>query len=286
MSPKVTHSVEFNIDEAKATAIGKTILDQFYNKRGFFQGYEMPEYILPPNLEKSSREHALYLTYVISVDYMVNAVKLWNNSREEYYAYPEHFQPESILRMGDQSLTTIVRRVGARFPSTGARAWKAISKILLERYDGDPRRITETPQPIKSIKAKIADFPHLKGNKLSNFYLRAMGENQLLKITNFNELDIPVDIQVARFTIYTGVLGLEHGTFRGCVHEEPLRNLIEETWRDAAHNLGTYPWKLDEPIWTIGSKLCSKKKCGQCPVKQYCDKMFDVRFENAVASWD
>ena len=84
MSSKRTYAVDFNIDESKATAIGETLLDQFYNKRGYFDGYEMPEYILPSNLQEGTREHALYLTYVISVDYMVNAVKLWNNSRDCY----------------------------------------------------------------------------------------------------------------------------------------------------------------------------------------------------------
>ncbi|MHA1973317.1 MAG: hypothetical protein ACTSW1_10000 [Candidatus Hodarchaeales archaeon] len=246
----------------------------------------MPEYILPSNLQEGTKEHALYLTYVISVDYMVNAVKLWKNSREEYYAYPEHFQPETILGNGDQSLRTIVKRIGARFPSTGAKTWKAISEVLIEKYGGDPRQITEKPSSIKEIKTRLADFPYLKGNKLSNFYLRAMSENQLFKITDFDELDIPVDIQVARFSIYTGVLSLDEGTFRGCVHEEPLRSLIEDAWRDAARKLETYPWKLDEPIWTIGSKLCSKKKCGQCPVRQYCDKNFHVIFKNAIALWN
>ena len=104
------------------------------------------------------------ISYVISIDYMLNAVKLWKNSREEYYVYPEHFQPETILDMGEQSLKTIVKRVGARFPSTGARMWKEVSKILLERYDGESRRIIETPLSIEEIKGRIVDFPYLKGN--------------------------------------------------------------------------------------------------------------------------
>jgi hypothetical protein len=37
--------------------------------------------------------------------------------------------------------------------------------------------------------------------------------------------------------------------------------------RYAAKTLGTAPWKLNEPIRTVGSKLCSRRKCGQCPVE-------------------
>jgi hypothetical protein len=180
----------------------------------------------------------------------------------------------------------LVKRVGGRYPTTGAKTWRKIARILTDVYDGDPRKITAEPSSIAEIKSRIDVFPYLRGKKLSNFYLRVMGENELFKISNFNDLDIPVDIQVARFTIYTGVLKLLSDSFRGCVHEEPIRGLIEKVWRDAAAELNTYPWKLDEPIWTIGSKLCSKRKCSQCPVESLCDKTKGIQFKNAIAHWE
>ena len=70
-------TVEFKIDGSKAVKIAEKLLDVFYNRKGFFQNYFMPEYILPRNLVEGSREHALYLTYVISIDYMTDAEKLW-----------------------------------------------------------------------------------------------------------------------------------------------------------------------------------------------------------------
>lgn len=281
-----SYTTRFEIDGDKAFQIGAVLLDQFYEKKGFFTDYEMPEYILPKNMIKGSRKHSLYLTYVISVDYMTNAVKLWNRSREEFHFNPDSFNSTAILDMSDSQLRTLIKRIGGRYPSTGAKTWKKISRTLMEKYEGDPRNITNTPCTIKEIKRKIDVFPYLRGPKLSNFYLRAMGENELFKISNFNELDIPVDIQVARFTIYTGVLKLMSERFRGCVHEEPLRDLIEEVWREAAKELETYPWKLDEPIWTIGSKLCSKRNCSICPVESLCNKTKGIRFTNAIAIWE
>jgi hypothetical protein len=283
MNSAKRYTVDFSIDHDKASAIGRILLDQFYNKRGFFKDYEMPEYILPLNLVHRSKEHALYLTYVISIDYMTDAVKLWRRSREEYQYNPQSFDSTKILDLSDSQLMTLIKRIGGRYPKTGASTWRKTAKILLANYDDDPRNITKEPNTIEEIKQKIDVFPYLRGRKLSNFYLRAMGENGLFKISNFDELDIPVDIQVARFTLYTGVLKLLSGTFRGCVHEEPLRGLIEEAWREAAHELETYPWKLDEPIWTIGSKLCSMKKCNKCPVGSLCDKTRGTRFTNAIA---
>jgi hypothetical protein len=112
-----------------------------------------------------------------------------------------------------------------------------------------------------------------------------MGEKGLLKVKNINELDVPVDKQVARFTIYTGVLKLLSEQFVGCAQEQPLRGLIEEVWRNAATTLGTAPWKLDEPIWTIGSKLCSGRKCGQCPVENLCDRTKGITFKENTVVW-
>jgi endonuclease III len=223
---------------------------------------------------------------VISIDYMTDAVKLWRNARETYELYPERFIPKEILSLSDRTVMTLVRRLGARYPKSVAKTWKEISKVLVEKYDGDPRNMTSESLPISEVKSKLEDFPYLKGRKLSNFYLRAMGENGLLRITDFGELDIPVDIQVARFTGYTGVLRLLSEGYEGCVHKNPLRGMIEEIWRDAAKEIDTYPRKLDEPIWTVGPKLCSKRLCGRCPIEDLCDKVKGIRFRGDVLSWE
>ena len=73
--------VEFSVDDVKASKIAERLLDHFYNRKGFFEYYSMPEYVLPRNLEEGTKEHALFLTYVISIDYMTDAEKLWRKSR-------------------------------------------------------------------------------------------------------------------------------------------------------------------------------------------------------------
>uniref|UniRef100_A0A7J3X781 Uncharacterized protein n=1 Tax=Thermofilum pendens TaxID=2269 RepID=A0A7J3X781_THEPE len=62
------------VDEQRAVAIARAL------KRVLKQGGPLvskPEYVLPRGLVPGSREHALYLTYVIAIDYMVDAEKLW-----------------------------------------------------------------------------------------------------------------------------------------------------------------------------------------------------------------
>jgi len=275
--------VRFEFDEGKAINIARILLDLIEQKH---QLVSMPEYRLPRNLQAGTREHALYLTYIISIDYMTDAEKLWQKARGAYELYPERFTPEKISRVSERTLQVFLRRLGARFGSYAAKTWKKISAILMEKYGGDPRNITAQPLTIEEIKEKLSEFPYLRGSKLANFYIRAMGETGLFKVKDLNELDVPVDKQIARFTIYTGVLKLRSGKFQGCANDDPLRSLIQEAWRKAAKTLGTAPWKLDEPMWNIGSKLCTYRKCSQCPVNVLCNKTRGITFRENMVIWE
>jgi endonuclease III len=285
MTSKKTVEVNFSIDDLKAIKIASHLFNQFYNQLGFFKNYSMPEYVLPRNLKERSREHALFLTYVISIDYMTDAVKLWKKSRGAYELYPERFTPDKILKVSPRAVESFVKKLGARYYSNAAKTWIKTSEVLAEKYGGDPRNLTREPSQIADIKKLLKDFPYLRGNKLANFYIRAMGETGLFKVKDLNELDIPVDKQVARFMMYTGVLKLLSEQFVGCAQDQPLRGLIEEAWRNAAKSLGTAPWKLDEPIWTVGSKLCSGRQCTKCPVEDLCDKTKGVTFKENTVAW-
>jgi endonuclease III len=276
-------AVEFEIDENKAVEIAKILFDLHMQKHSLVS---MPEYQLPRNLVAGSREHALYLTYVISIDYMTDAEKLWRNARGAYELYPERFAPEKILAVSDATLKTFLRRLGARFSSNAAKIWKQISKILMDYHGGDPRNLTPQALTIEEIKRKLKTFPSLRGPKLTNFYIRVMGETGLFKVKNLNELDIPVDKQVTRFTAYTGVITPSNMKFQGCANDDPLRSIIQEAWRVAAKALGIAPWKLDEPIWNIGSKLCTERKCNSCPVNNLCKKTKGITFKENIIMWE
>lgn len=111
---KKTITTEFKIDDDRAFKIGRRLFNEFYSHKGFFEKYSMPEYVLPRNLKQGSKEHALWLTYVISIDYMTDAEKLWKKSIGAYELYPERFAPEHILKVSQKSVETFVRSLGAR----------------------------------------------------------------------------------------------------------------------------------------------------------------------------
>lgn len=268
----------YNLD--KSVKIAEILHGQFQNKTGYFEGHIMPEYILP-EIEKASKELAQYFTYVIAIDYQTDAHKLWRNSRRQYSKHPELFQPETILEMPDDELTAFVRMLGARFPNNGSAAWKKISRLLLSQYEGDPRNLTPQPLTYNEVKSRLNRFPHLRGPKLSNLYLRVMGDMGLLQIADFDKLDVAVDVQISRFTFYTGSLKLRK-PFEGCVHNPPFRPAIENLWRGAASKIGCAPWHLDQPMWVIASNQCTRFDCGPCPVINQCERNFEYKIQGNI----
>jgi len=278
-----TSTLDFEFDVELATSVGKRLNDGFQNKTGYFQGHIMPEYILPP-IEEGSKELALYYTYVIAIDYQTNAHKLWRNSREQYQHYPEMFDPQEILKTPDLRLIEFVRSLGARYPSNGAKAWKKISQILLKQYKGDPRNITPTPTHSNELWRRMDKFPYLRGKKIGTLYLRVMGDLELFKISNLETLDVAVDLQVSRFTFYTGALKPLRA-LNSCVTDPPVRPAVEKLWRLAAQQVDCAPWHLDQPIWVLASNQCTRQFCGPCPVNDLCEKRFDVQVQNNYVTY-
>jgi hypothetical protein len=285
---------QFDVDVVRAVSIAEVLRDMIKKGHPLLQ---MPEYKCLEELSSlgvEERKLALFYTYVISVDYLTDAEKLWRNACEVFIRHPEKFTPDYILSIDELSLQNLLRELGARYYRKDVSTWRKISQILIEKYGGDPRKITPQPLRIEEIKKRLNEFPNLRGDKLSNFYIRVMGETGLFKVENLNELDIAVDIQVTRFTIYTGVLRLKCGTFRGSPCTQILRDSVQKVWRDAAKTVGVAPWELDEPIWTIGSKLCTNRKTlnertclqsSECPVNTFCDKTVGVIFKKGYIIW-
>jgi len=278
--------IEFVIDDLRAEKIANRLYNEFYGRKGIFKECIPPEYVLPSRMREGSREHALFLTYVISINYMIDSAQLWKKARGAYALFPDRFTPERILKSGPKNMETFVKFLGARNSATAAKTWMKISEILVNNYQGDPRNITKEPLRVQDIQGRLKAFPYLKGSKLSSYYIRVMGESGLFKIKNLNQLNIPVDRQVACFTINSGVLDMAGKHFAGFANEEPLKGIVEEVWRNAAKSLGIAPWKLHEPISLVESSLCGNRKCKQCPVEDHCEKKRQgITFRENVLFW-
>lgn len=278
MEPKFVSLCSFSIGEdvEKAKRISTLLYSLYSQRSGFFEGYKMPEYI-DPTTNIGAKELALYLTYIISIDYQTNAERLWEKARRAFRSNPEMFTPEKVITTDKGALEHFVRSLGARFPSNGAKAWREISRILLDDFEGTPLNLTRKPMTVISLRHVISQFPYLRGRKLSNFYMRVMYEKKFFKIIDPQNIPVAPDIQVCRISFYTGVLKMIGGS-NVDIGRNSIRNQVEHVWSEATKNWGIPAAYLDEPLWTIGSKLCANKQCSPCPLKDICEKNFSVTF--------
>ncbi len=252
--------IVFEVDRRRGLAVARRLLEL---------QFDMPEYVLPRNAVEGSQELALYYTFVTALDYMVDSAKLWSRARELFEEKPEVFEPDRIMRMSDEELEAMLRRLGARRFRKSAEAWRQIAGILLEKYAGDPRNLTPEPLPVAELTKRLREFPLIRGCKLMPLYLRIMHEKKLLKLADPVNIEIPVDIQILRLSFYTGFLKTRAVEV---VVSEELRRLVRSAWRDVASELGVSPWRLDKPAWSIARAYCSKLRHSTCPLESVCEK--------------
>ncbi|WP_041430346.1 hypothetical protein [Thermodesulfobacterium geofontis] len=84
------------------------LLYETYTKTGIFGKKEMPEDILPKGMTKGSREHVLFITFTVSIDYQRKADELWESARRtyedpetRYLFYPEKVYESSFEKIKD-----------------------------------------------------------------------------------------------------------------------------------------------------------------------------------------
>jgi len=280
-----------------------------------------PEYKLPPSIEEGSREHTCFLFFTANIDQamtlrrirpvvldrnrvLFGAEALWFYSRRLVELNPYAFSPEVIVRFSN-NLTYVLMCVypGLGVPDKCARYWVSNARILLRRYNGDPRRIAEKcGYDALRVLRELKIF-HGVGDKLSNFIFRFMYKMGFWSdVRNAHEVNIPADIHLQKLAFRTGMIESSKGPV--VLGRSDVIRRVEEAYREAAKGCNVLPLDLDEPAWHIGRLCCSRKygefscytcpeekrrRCslasycpGRCPLSDVCEKRIDLIL---VHSW-
>jgi hypothetical protein len=74
---------ELKIDTDRGEQLAYLLYD-FFSTTGILGNTEMPEDILPVDMKKGSREHLLFITLTVSIDYQCDAKVMWAVSRKTF----------------------------------------------------------------------------------------------------------------------------------------------------------------------------------------------------------
>jgi hypothetical protein len=273
-----------NIDIERAVQVGKKLLEAYHNEGIFEHKTEnMPELLKPEDLTIGSYEHVNYITLLVALDYMREANQLWRsgietfNDKEVRWVFDVNSEKINNINLLINGLQK--HKVSKKY-NRDAKIWQKIALSIKEHFNGSMKSFIENEcnSDAKSIFDKIRSvyknsFPNLKGNKILPLWIRMMRDVCELNIQNINSILLPVDVHVARATIFTGcIYGAKINT-----NIQNIRLLVDEVWKEAAKQSGEFnKLDVDEPLWTLSKYGCKKLKdmecpsIDKCPVKQFC----------------
>jgi len=272
-----------NLD--RAIKVGKALI-LAYNGNGIFghKTGDMPELLKPKNMEEGSIQHVNYISLLVALDYMREANQLWQ-------AGVDTFEDEGTKWVFDVNspkiddlnilINALKKHKVSKKYERDAKIWQTIAKSIRELFDGNMKKFLEEKCKneadqiysfMKSFYKK--EFPNLTGDKILPLWIRMMKDVCKVEIKNINKIPFPVDVHIARSTIFSGCL-----TGNNIKTSIPkIMPDIDRVWTKVAEQIGEFnKFDLDEPLWTLSKYGCSKLKdmncpiLNECPVKDYCE---------------
>jgi len=224
-----THSKDENsnhliVDPTRARDLAKSLYRAYLpDGEGIFGVHEMPEDIIPAGMKIGSREHILFLTFTISINYIRDADILWKAAGKAWAEKSTRylFDPEKITGSPLAKVISDLRSTGISLrKDRDGQAWFTIAKVLASKWQSDPKNfLTSCDYQGSTILYHLEkdwheddhgnpepDFPLLKGPKIASLWIRALRDNAGLKFNGLSDVPIPVDVHVLRSTLCTGVL--------------------------------------------------------------------------------
>ncbi len=277
----------FDLDVARARAVAQHLL-QAYAQSGIFENQNMPEDIIPPGVVSGSEEHLRLITLTVAIDYMRDADQLWKAARTAFADPATHylFLPEVVAQTGLIQVSADMQRLGlSRKHQKDAQIWQGICTTLVLHFEGQVSTLLgQAHLDALKLLALIRSpryrngFPNLKGEKIGPLWIRMLHDNCQVDLDHLGEVPLPVDIHTAQATIQTGCVrpSQPEGSM------DQLRKAVQHVWKEALvlADDGTYPLRLDEPLWLLSRQGCRKTKrwpCEyrtSCPVVAYCQPSY------------
>jgi hypothetical protein len=278
------------IDAARAGEIARLLAGPESQSARALLGDEMPESYPPVGVEAGSLEHLLFITLIVSIDYMRDADQLWQAGRETYEDSETRFvfDPERVHRASVSEIRRgLAKHKLSKKPNQDVRIWRTVAVSFHKKWEGDPKRFLadcewHAPKILQRLKTdehplgdrRTYDFPYLRGNKIGPLWIRMLRDNVGLALQGLADVPIPVDIHVLRATVCSGVV---RGRYVGRL--EPAFERVREAWKTGTNDLLRYDGQsmisldVDRPLWRLSRSFCTgsgKERPSSCPLQPRC----------------
>lgn len=266
----------------RARTVGDILFKQFtFSKEGIFGQRNIPGDEKPDMIKKGSYEHIMFITMTVSIDYMRDAIQLWNAAKATFNDGSTRwlFNPSEVSkRPADEVIEAMRKYKLSKKPNRDAiNIWMPIAKSFDEIFGSNPLNlIKECDHDAYTLLTRMQTnyksyFPYLSGEKILPLWILFLHEIAGIKMKNINKIPIPVDVHIARATFTTGCIT---GKLKRTIHE--VREAIDKVWEEACKGTRYYRLQFDFPLWNLSRYGCSYRtnstciKKNFCPVSQFC----------------
>ncbi len=215
----------------------------------------------PSSIEYRSINHIYYLFYSCLLDYGMKSSIYHDNLIKTYNEYPDIFNPiyvcNNFSANPDKLFDIIKSNIHPRYPNIALKKWLSLSSYLAREND-----LREKLKAIDSYDKLYTFITNIKGygQKTGGLLIRLIIEQGICNVTLDN---IPIDRHDIEISYLTKV-----------INKEKLSNseilALGKIWVKSAQKYCVSATDIDKYLWSIGSKLCVKKKCPICPLKDIC----------------
>jgi len=229
----------------------KVVVTQYTNGRGIFAKKVNAEELIPLDLDDLHK--ALYIFYVLQLDYAMKSQLLYSGASRLYKENNEFFTPAHIASLDEHVLAKYLKEyLRPRYINEAVTRYRINSKVLLNKYQGDPRRIFEGVSFCQDVVKRLKDFRGF-GPKIGNFFVRTM-----VNTFNYNFADIdttlpPVDIHDVKIAYLLGYTDSEQMSQKNI-------DFVKKLWNKACVDSGESWLIFDKALWLLGSEGRPKTK--------------------------
>lgn len=227
------------------SAFAKCVVVSYQNNKGIFNKKINAEELVPTTL--SDLEKALYIFYVLQLDYAMRSQILYNGANKLSSDVKGFFTPKFISSLTDAELINyLTMYLHPRYVNEALRRYRANTDTLVAEFSGNPRNLFIGKNKVVDVLTELKKFRGF-GPKIGNFFVRTM-----INVFNFNFLDIdlmlpPVDIHDVRIAYLLGYTDTDQMTPKNIAY-------VKKLWNRACVDAGVSWLVFDKALWLLGSE--------------------------------
>ncbi len=246
-------------------------------REGIFSSVtDLLEAQVPPNVDYGSSEHARFYFYLIFNDHGTKSTRLYEKFKKLYSEASYLFDPVEVIKRfenrEDYLRETFLSNLGLRYPKQATISWVTNSRILIDKYEGEPINLFLSAQSAPELFKKIK-YMRGYGPKTSGLLLRVIwGAGFNRHLVDIHNVPLPVDIHDSRIAFICGLYRPNGIDDIYKIYGNPSHiQKIEKIWRNAAHQESVSWEGIDRALWLLGSRGCANKRCRECPINNFCE---------------